>query len=268
MEESCLEGEHMKYYLINKAYGLAEQTDFFCTTEEDVIKVIGEDFSYEVINTAFETIEKYPLSVFDEMEVESYIYSHAEDYIRSRKNELVIESQHISDTGEVIKTFKISIENYILNRLEEDQIDCQSNCRVGQYIESCLSLFCDKASWHISIIDLSGNIVDLEETNRPVCDSSNIILWFGVKRFGPQTPWIITNETSDLSFWFERDSWLFLEAISNMEEGTLIWYIYECGNWTPDIDLIRQKCPVSFSASDTGKLVIERVKSLNCYKEG
>ncbi len=73
------------YYLINKAYGLAKQTEFFCNSEEDVIDSIGDDLFREIINNSFDTLEACPQSVFDENVIESYIYSQVKDNILSKK---------------------------------------------------------------------------------------------------------------------------------------------------------------------------------------
>jgi len=250
-------------YLINKTYGVFEQTEFFCNSEEDVIDSTGEDLFREIINNSFDNLEAYPQSVFDENVIESYIYSQVKDYILSKRDELVFISQQINETSEVVRSCSISLLDYILYMLDEDHEDCQSSCRVGGYIESCLMLFCERASWHISIVDDSGAITDIKDRLSSIIDLSNICLWFGTHEYGPQTPWMITIATTDLSFWFETDPWSFLEAISNMCESTLIWYTVECAFWVPDIDQIRRKCPVSFLETDTGESIIKELIKYN-----
>ena len=253
-------------YLINKTYGIFEQTEYFCNSEEDVIDSIGDELFREIINNSFDTLEACPQSVFDENVIESQIYSQVKDLILSKRDELMFISQQIIETSEVVRSCSISLLDYVLYMLEDDHGDCLSSCRVGEYIESCLMLFCEKASWHISLVDDSGVITDIKKGLSSIIDPSNICLWFGTDENGPQTPWMITKETKDLSFWFETVPWSFLEAISNMCESTLIWYTAECAYWVPDIDQIRRKCPVSFSETDTGESVIKELIHYN-WKE-
>lgn len=77
---------------------------------------------------------------------------------------------------------------------------------------------------------------------------------------------MIDQDTQDLSFWFERDPERFLDRISNLGEQALFEYVMERGCQIPDIDTIRQACPVANSETDRSEMLIE--KAITKYRHG
>ena len=79
------------------------------------------------------------------------------------------------------------------------------------------------------------------------------ILWFGDSDI-PEEPWMISTSMSEekLGFWFEVEPWFILESIiEDCDDIFLTWYIAECGLGVPDIESIREKCPIVFDETCT-----------------
>lgn len=109
----------MKYRLINPAFHIDNPTDIFCTTVEDVINVLEEDFFWDVIHSSFDAVEVRPMGVFEESEIEAFFRAQSEIYIRSLDVQLQFISEQVSDSGEVIEFRSISLVEYVFKMFED-----------------------------------------------------------------------------------------------------------------------------------------------------
>ena len=222
----------MRYYINNPVCGITKETEQPCTCDEDVLEILDDDFMEAFINVAFETVEVQPKGCFIEKQVEEYVYSTVENYLRKKENELLFFSITRDDNGNEITRQPISLLDKALEWLDDDRSDCQSNCRVCCYIESCLYEFSVNGEWHIGVRDRASNkIIDYTPNPEAIRQDDDLVLWFGIQGQQPHCPWLIDKDTKDLSFWFEIDSWTFMEAITDCDDITLTWYTDELQAW-------------------------------------
>ena len=248
----------MKNFIISEFLSVYNETETFCGTAEDIINELGDDLLWEIVHEALEVNPK-PLCIFDEDEVEQYVYTQAKRRILSLKDNLTILSKQLSDCGITISTITISLVESTLALLEKARCDSSFFSYTGRFIEECLRVFVEKASWQINAYETDADLIKGREIVQGVGEPG-AVLWFGIPEQGPQDPWIITRNTKDLSFWFtENDSWMFISSISNLRESSLIWYTAECCYAIPDMAEIRERCPVELCSSDSGCLVISRL---------
>lgn len=247
----------MIYRLRNDNYGIFEEAHSI-PSDDDIESIIGEDFFWDIVQEAIDSVEVEPAGVFNEDDLMDKIYSCAEKYINDKENEIALTVEEISEDEGIISSTKISTLERVLFYLDEDKHDCNSSNRVASYIEESLQAFVKKSKWHIEFLNMNDS--GCSEKSQGINTNNNPIIWYGLDEKGPCLPWIITSEDDNLSFWFEEDSWSFLDSISDLSESTLIWYTGECEYWTPDMEEIRRTCPIHFTESDNGEDVIRKVK--------
>ena len=155
-------------------------------------------------------------------------------YAQENREKLVLE---VSDKSSL---HTVNITDMLLDMLEDDFGTGEFDAVLSGYVENCLMEFVKSRSWHIE----------------------KDCLWFGGEdRLGS---WRIDSATvqDDLAFWFEYDSWTVMEWLGNFTECFLIWYTAECGCWTPDMNEIREKCPIPFDKTDTVGSLIAKASAL------
>ena len=184
------------------------------------------DFYSDIISGC----EVVPRGVFDEREMNSWVCGHARERIESERDNLLLE---ISDGNSSIS---VCIADCLLEMLDSDSSCGEFDARVGGYVEQCLLDFVNNASWHI-------------ENGR---------LWFGLDKCLQE--WCIDSNTTqdNLEFWSDCQSWTIMKHIGNFDDCFLIWYTAECGYWTPDMNEIREQCPVSFDETDTVETILQK----------
>ena len=72
-------------------------------------------------------------------------------------------------------------------------------------------------------------------------------------------------DTDQIQFWFDYD-YLMENLQGAPDQMFLVWYIYECGMYVPDIDEIRECCPVLISESDTPEQLAQKISTFIASK--
>ena len=254
----------MTYTIENQAFGIIRETAEYCCESEKVADAIGEDFFWDILREAFSNLEVVPDGTFIKAVIDQKLYMHTIAYIDGLRNDLQFNVKQFSDAGEQIDSMNVSMVDYMLRLVDEDRSDCSWDCRINSYIESCLESFVESASWHVGVMGRNTEAIRLLDSIQAskMPDDDYIIIWYGLDYPIMKSPWVITRETENMSFWFNETPWTFMEAISDLNEGSLIWYTAECNNWTPNMASIREKCPLVFSEDESGETVLRRIREV------
>lgn len=251
---------NMRYSLKNNITNEEIWTSIFCSCPEEVENEVGEDFFFDAITEAIDSIEPTPKGTFVEKETELHVIRSAKEYINEHSGDYLFISEKVDDNGNVVFSKTISMVdmlNVYLSRMTYDASFCGI---ISEYVEKCLFQFTEKASWHFATRDIAFKCA-IEESCEENTSHAGDILWFGIDDEEPLLPWTISQETTDLSFWFNCDGWNVLSSISDFSDCMKTWYFCEKALECPDIEAIRVQCPVEILIDDTGKSVIEKVKN-------
>lgn len=261
----------MKYIIENEQYNFSLETKQLCETIDD-IEGQDIDFLSSLIPDALCEYKVSPLGSFSEEEAGNIVYSAAENYLRSIEPSLYLTSKAIDENGAITKKVNIPILDVALSYLENDRYDCVSCARVGAYVEACLLDFVAKGVWQVGGYSQDGAFVNEEMlSHAEVNDGAQTwtlngktyspCIWYGQPNEKPVKRWLISNQmpNSALKFWFEAETWSVISELGDFDDSFLIWYTAECGYCAPDMDEIRDSCPVSLTKEDTVETIVKKV---------
>lgn len=135
------------------------------------------------------------------------------------------------------------------------------DCDVGGIIESSLYKFSEEGLWRVGLECSDEIITDPACWPEPIIDNGTVIwkkndciykpiLWYGTSET-PVSPWTIHECMSEkeYGFWEETDEWYIMEyIIDDCDDGFLTWYFPECGRSGPDMDKIKETCPIDLNS--------------------
>lgn len=252
----------MKYVIEIPNCDIFQETDHFCTTAEEVVNELENDFFVQ--DTLREMMDCCSVGdgvsgYYDEDMMTKALCEDMSRQILKLDKWLIAKSRQTSDTGEVIEERTISLSDIIREEWDWNTGDYLTD-RICHCIESDLLELVEDAQWFIGVQHkLDGTIEPLTDGMSLDEHDKELIIWYYREGETPVSPWIIREDTADLSFWFEVNVWEFFQHLSNLDSGTLLWYSeYDCA--IPDMDDVLDTCPVTIWDTDTGKEVIEKVK--------
>ena len=275
--ENSYEGEDSMFnFLESNIPGYEEkvETDKLLTSLDDVVDVFADhlqDYLNDLLANICDRLGEEAKGVFSQKEIEQEIYSNTLASLEEVESDLyVVCRQQGDDSDEVLSSNKIPVLSFLYEQLEYGMLDSGwITPKVSQIVESRLFEFVKQSEWHIGIRSQDGEILEnIDDWGRCEhvkdrlwrCQGTDYspIVWYGPVNEKPIPEWTISTSTEeyDSNFWFQSSlSWQSCDVLEHLiKDYDLvldIWYLAECGCWTPDMKDIIQKCPVEFEENDT-----------------
>ena len=265
----------MKYYLESHLpnYEYIIETKEYCQTIDDAVVYIGEmidDFIRDLFCTEQ---EKGYMGSFDEYDLEETLYSNVIRLIQRVDSDLYFTSSVKSEaSSQIIKKTNISVNEYIQQRVQDLRDDSSFSALIAGIVEERLLDFVKHSVWHVGLHNLQGKELEIQKgcTDIEWTEEKNWILkgdlyypvvWFGPSGY-PSTPeWRICKDTEEeeFEFWFYDDTWSIINHLGRgASEVFLIWYTAECGCTAPDVETIRNICPIPIEEGETVSQFLEK----------
>ena len=218
-------------------------------------------------NDFWDAIELYPHPINGRLkfsDIEENIYDFMRKYIIQISSGVNVILKELNEAGETMDSTRVALSTMLLQMIEGRESCEQKYCDVGKVVEKTIDGFVKNGTWHYGFRSKLGIITEKEfwplannENDQIVWEKDGIeyepILWFGDSDI-PEEPWMISTSMSEekLGCWFEVEPWFILESIiEDCDDIFLTWYIAECGLGVPDIESIREKCPIVFDETCT-----------------
>ena len=265
----------MKYYLKCHIpnYQYRVRTNEYCLTFDDAINYI-DDIIDEFIKDAFCVEEEEIIGSFDEYEFKEQIYSNAIKLIQSVESYLYFTSLvEVEQTAKIIRRTNISVKDYIYQRVKELRVDSSFDALMAHIVEEKLFGFLGHSIWHIGLRNMEDREIEIIDgcTDIGWTEEYNWIfkgelyypiVWFGPSGYPSIPEWRIDRftEEEEFSFWFCTDE---REVIKYLVRGAtdrfIKLYTTECKCLVPDIQWIRNMCPVPIEDGDTVSNFIDKI---------
>lgn len=247
-------------------------TDVELSNYDAVAAYIRENYWHELIADIIAQYQIEPSGFFENvLEIGDGIYSFVEEEILSAKCAVAICSE-LDETAREVSACEYSLKELLLEILEERSSDENFSVDTGNIVESSLERFIDTSFWHYGLLDKeSGEVIEnialwpraeLSEQNITFLSKGKSllpILWYGPDNQPPLRRWMLgPDDVASIHFWFDFDN--LMENIQGLPEQTfLVWYIYECGRYIPDIDEIRKVCPILLCEDDDQESLTRKI---------
>lgn len=280
MCEKCIRNVKYHVYCSDDGYAFSEELEVELTDDQRLSDVIV-DYADDVITDAFQSViekamEQYEPEAdgfFDIYDITAELYIRADDYIASVASNIHIFADEIDTNGQVASHMELDAVK-ILQSLIELRPACEMGyIDAGGCVEQSLVKFVAEGSWHFGLKADDRIICDKKEWPAPRDENGKTIwdkngedllpiFWFGISGKAPIPIWTIdcNMPENSIAFWFEQHRGYVLEPLlSDPDEGFLIWYLMECGRFVPEVDEIREGCPIDFSADDSADMIARKI---------
>lgn len=226
---------------------------------DDVVPIIQDQFGDEV----WQALEPFSLEQHGKYNINKIadnLYALAKEYFEKKTAGININIKEI-DTDKPQTVIYIPLASVFQSIIDERSTCEQMDCDVGGIIESSLLKFVEEGVWRVGL--KCGDEIITKPTwwPEPIIDNDTIIwkkndciykpiLWFGISET-PVEPWTIHECMSEkeYSFWEETDEWYIMEyIIDDCYDGFLTWFFPECGRSGPDMDKIKETCPIDLNS--------------------
>ena len=266
----------MEYYLESHVpgYECIIETKEYCLTLDDAINYIDNIIDDFIMNSFYIEEETQIIEGnFDEYDLEEKIYSKALKYIHNVNSDLYVTSSVKSkDSPDTIRQTDISLSEYVHQRLEEIQEDSSFYGIVASAVEGRLLDYVDHSTWHVGLLNVQGRELEIQKGNTDIeyikgCkwvfkgEVYYPVVWFGPSGYPSIPEWRISKETEEeeFEFWFCTQEWDIIKHLGeNVSDVFLIWYTAECGCSAPEMEVIRNMCPVPIEDGDTVSRFLEK----------
>ena len=266
----------MEYYLESHVpgYECIIETKEYCLTLDDAINYIDNIIDDFIMNSFYIEEETQIIEGnFDEYDLEEKIYSKALKYIHNVNSDLYVTSSVKSkDSPDTIRQTDISLSEYVHQRLEEIQEDSSFYGIVASAVEGRLLDYVEHSAWHVGLRNMQGRELEIHkgctdieytEGNKWILkgDLYYPVVWFGPEGCPSIPEWRICKDIkeTDFNFWFYTQTWEIIKYLGkDASDVFLIWYTAECGFSAPDIEAVRNMCPISIEVGDTVSKFLEK----------
>lgn len=206
--------------------------------------IANTDFFYD----AFANYTTQPIGFISEVEAENAVYEGAVKYINTLGDELQICVYQLNDDGHRILLQKNDVKQRLIDRVYEETTCGEFDAKASGYVENCLLKYASVSHWYV---------IKQPEKEYP-------LLWFGPSEKIDNKCWLIDpNKEIDLSFWFTEDEWSLIHYMGITDDDCfLVWYFAECGCCVPEIEPIRNACPIVLDESDSREQIIAKLCDL------
>lgn len=169
----------------------------------------------------------------------------------------------------------------------EDNRDCENGViSIGEKIMESFTQFIEQGVWQTGFMNASGDVLanarplpmrDAEHRRiQWLLDGQAVepVVWFGLRGEKPVKCWTISRAADMFmkrdyapphdverwkAFWFDT-FWVFdWVALTDNDESLIIWMFAECGLVEPDIEPVRERCPIPLREMDTEADLIAKI---------
>lgn len=248
-------------------------TDLDEISFENVIELIRDNWGYEILSDIIAQYKIEPTGYFEDIHVVGAdLYDFVEQEIEKAERVVAICEAEDGSLPDV-EPIEFSIKQLLLEMLEERNMDENFFVDTGKIIEDSLYSFVKSSFWHFGLIlpNNRGVIEDVAQWPSPVEVGERIsfwkngqellpIIWFGPEGQAPLRRWTISpnDDEKTMRFWYDIN-----DVMENLQgdpdQNFLLWYLYECGHYSPAIDDILASCPVMFCETDMKKQIEEKI---------
>ena len=265
----------MKYYLECQIpnYRYRVRTNEYCLTFDNAINYI-DDIIYDFIRDTFFVEEDEIIGVFDEYDLREKIYLNAIKLIQSVNSNLYfISSVEVEQTAKTIRRTIISVREYTYQRVEELREDSSFDELIAHIVEEKLFGFLGHSVWHIGLRNMDENEIEIVGGRMDIGWTEEYnwifkgklyypIVWFGPSGYPSIPEWRISRftEEKEFAFWFCTDEKEVIKyLVREATDRFITWYTAVCKCLVPDIQGIRNMCPVPIENGDTVSDYIEKI---------
>lgn len=265
----------MKYYLESHLpdYECIIETKEYCLTLDDAINYIYEIIDDFIRDSFCVEEEKVYMGAFDEYDLEEAQYSNAIGLIQRVDSNLYFTSSIKSEpSSQTIRQTNIPVNEYILQRAQDLRDDSSFTALMASIVERSLLEFVKHSTWHVGLRNLQGKELEIQkgcigiewtkEKNWVLKgDLYYPVVWFGPSGYPSIPEWRICKDTEEeeYEFWFYYDTWSIIDHLGRgASEVFLVWYTAECGCTAPDVETIRNMCPIPIEEGETVSKFLEK----------
>ena len=230
----------------------------------DSVQDLVEDHFIKIIDNAMEQFEVVPCGEFNWEHIIEKMQSEARAYVRKAAKSIHVYADECDSNGNVIKTSELDVEDHLLKSVDRRCEDENSACASGRYIQNSLFKFAERSQWQFGLMNDGAILYDPVDWPKPLQNNGVIIwgngekilqpiMWYGLPNQKPYKAWIaVPFDEEKGSIWFANDEWNTLGyVVDDADDYFLTWYFPECGYEIPDIDEIKEACPVHWDKNDT-----------------
>lgn len=231
----------------------------------------------EILDSLISLYPNEPIGYFTDVnEIGNDLYNFFENTIQ-RAERIVAIFEELDSNYEVPITKEICLKELFLEIVEESSADESYCVNTGAVVEDSLYRFIKSSTWHWGLLCTGGGVItemtpnfsaSIEITEQFHFYHNGIelfpILWYGPEGQSPIPRWTISplDTVEKIHFWFKTENHEIMENLQDdPDQMFLVWYIYECGRWYPDLEDILQKCPVPFFENDSANVISEKLYS-------
>ena len=284
MEQKCL--REYNIYCQDTRFSFGETVQVKCPEEKDESQLRSElhDWIFRIVQEQndyliFDAIDSYSPpkhGYYNLTQLTEEMYSAAKRFLEKESSGVHISAKLVNNRdslAEDAKQYDFSLSRIFDEIIDERSIDECVSSDAGSIIEKSLLYFEKNSCWQYGLIRDTEILCNPSQWPRPtICDNEVKwiengrellpIIWFGLLGESPLPRWSLCQSTTanDIDFWF-KDIWDYqLEMLGDdFDQIFLVWYLYECGYASMDIDEIRKKCPILLEKAMTPHTLKDRI---------
>ena len=284
MEQKCLREYYI--YCQDTRFSFGETVHVKCPEEKDESQLRSElhDWIFGIVQEQndyliFDAIDSYSPpkhGYYNLTQLTEEMYSAAREFLEKESSGVRISAKPVNirdSLAEDAKQYDFSLSRIFDEIIEERSIDECASSDAGSIIEKSLLYFEKNSCWQYGLKRDGEIILDPSQWPCPTICNDDVkwikngrelfpIIWFGLRNEPPLHRWSLCQSTTadDIDFWF-KDIWDYqLEMLGeDFDQIFLVWYLYECGYASIDIDEIRNNCPICIEKSLTPHTLRERI---------
>ena len=234
---------------------------------------VNDEFQ-DLVDEAIDQFDIGTRGTFDVWSLLEQIVEAGKEFIRSKTSSIIVKVDELDEQDNVLNTFKISLSAILQDQVELRCQDEGGACVAGRFVEHSLFKFVERGQWQFALVRNGEYLVDPSEWPVPIIHNNCCVWKFGENEFEPEMWFGVPNQApldiwkakaaseKNESIWFEEDEWSILaKIIGDYDDYFMTWYFPECGNSVPDIDEIKNTCPVSWDANDSDESLKSKISS-------